>query len=70
MSKTYSIGKGITAQLMTKREIIDIWLSCCGDNLEKPCCPDCRDTLRRLDNGKYTCDNIMCNNFNEYKEVN
>jgi hypothetical protein len=53
-------------QLMTKQEIIDIWLSCCGNKLNEPCCPTCRDTLTVEDNIMF-CENHMCLNEEIYE---
>ena len=59
------------SHLNKRKEIIEMWLK--GNFLDYYCCPNCRDILNKLisDSGNvyYICDNSMCDNKEEYFEV-
>ena len=57
---------GISRRVMTRWEVIQAWVNLSfltkpKSELEKLCCPCCRDLLYQDDNGLYYCNNEGCN---------
>lgn len=50
--------------LLTRRQIIDLWLKQSDDQLDSLCCPSCRDLLHE-EAGRYRCKNPDCCNMKE-----
>ena len=54
-------------RLLTRQEIINIWMKQKDEMKSRFCCPDCRDILMAgIDNDYLFCPNRMCNNNTRY----
>jgi len=52
-------------KLLTRREVIDLWLTQSPDFLDSYVCPNCRDILDKKDDNIYFCSNPECENYKQ-----
>jgi hypothetical protein len=60
-------------KLLTKKQIAEIWTRDAGPKENEPCCPDCKDNLKKnIDEilikniNEMMCTNFMCKNIAVY----
>ncbi|KKN34389.1 hypothetical protein LCGC14_0794360 [marine sediment metagenome] len=53
--------------LLTRRQIIKIWLEGNEKFLDYHCCPYCRNLLVKTKDENYFCNNDRCDNNNTYE---
>jgi hypothetical protein len=67
IGKEFKIDKIYTVKLLTRKEIITIWLEQKDEFLNLYCCPNCRDILTKLEDDSLICTNAQCTNNISYK---
>lgn len=53
----------VAFNLMTRREIMEVWRGQSDDMLDSYCCRGCRDILQKDCGGIYRCTNLLCKWF-------